>query len=232
MPPFPSNCSCCSCCNNLSWKTTYGKTFWVWIVIRERGSSKIPEQYKRTTVIGSPLKVLRHVWRLGVPSLSKCTFSSPFSSGWLLSCTPREMPELMVRNLLSADKRMWGSYSGHSEFEWGPCRKLSLGLWGVLRGRGKEMRPAAWGGLQRELDFGLFFSGELLMALRVKQSTSGSARNLPPPEIIDEWAELNFFVFWEVQLPLHISHGSKCKVKWKVDIWSNLDFLVSLISHF
>lgn len=67
----------------------------------------------------------------------------------------------------------------------------ALGLWGVLgeeavRERVKEVSPAAREGLQRELDFGLFFSRELLMTLPAKQTTNGSARNLPPPEIIDE----------------------------------------------
>lgn len=94
----------------------------------------------------------------------------------------------MVRNLLSADSRVWG-----------PCSNLSLGLGGLLReavrGRGKEMRPAAWEGLQRELDFGLFFSGELLMTIPVQQTINGSARNLPPNEIIDDWAEPFFFFF-------------------------------------
>lgn len=39
------------------------------------------------------------------------------------------MPEVMVRNLLSAEKRGWG-----------PCRKLSLGVMGSFGGRSCERK--------------------------------------------------------------------------------------------
>lgn len=49
------------------------------------------------------------------------------------------------------------------------------------RGESCSMRGAAKG-----IGLWAVFSGELLMTLPVKQTTNGSARNLSPPEIIDE----------------------------------------------
>lgn len=56
------------------------------------------------------------------------------------------------------------------------------------RGETCSLRGAAKGiGLQD------LFSGELLMTLPVKQTNSSSARNLPPPEIIQNREQNSFF---------------------------------------